>query len=465
LGLQGITFGLAGVAVTLSAWLATLGALLFAIAAVGRPVARAKALTASFATLLALAGLETGVRALQVGETARESDTFEIVRRFNNLTPPRSAFVNRPKPLDEFPAASVEINAAGIRGPEIATGPVNLLLVGDSFIEARQLPWEQTLGPRLQTMFRARSSPARVVSHGMRGWSPLLEWNWYLKVGRRFHADRVLLFFFWNDLWSAGTEARTFRVVLDPDGRPDHFDVLLDSDWLWYRHVRTVRIIDEVVRLVSARAVVWAVPARPPGTIARDSSALDEESARALARRMASGPPLSEPAVAALLTLSVPDLDEDLQQVVRTGFWPGIRPMDIWTPEQVQAAAEAENALARFAKDVSADGGRLVIVYVPNPYQVGPAECSVGRYLDRLDANAMLPADSGVQTWLRTVAARQGIELLDPTIAMRARHLNGPMRDMAPLYLRADCHWSALGHQFMADWLADWYLSRGDASK
>jgi hypothetical protein len=26
-----------------------------------------------------------------------------------------------------------------------------------------------------------------------------------------------------------------------------------------------------------------------------------------------------------------------------------------------------------------------------------------------------------------------------------------------PMYLRADCHWSVRGHQFMAGYLADWY--------
>jgi len=50
------------------------------------------------------------------------------------------------------------------------------------------------------------------------------------------------------------------------------------------------------------------------------------------------------------------------------------------------------------------------------------------------------------------------MELLDPTGAMRKRSLDGP-GGSSRLYLRADCHWSPAGHQFMADWLAEWYLS------
>jgi hypothetical protein len=458
LGLQGAILGFATVPVVLSAWLAAAGALLFAVAALGSPLTRAKALAATVSTVLALGALEAGARGLGIGETARESDSLEIARRFNNLTPPRSAFVNKPRPLDEFPPAGIEINSIGIRGQEIATGKVNLLLLGDSFIEARQLPWEQTLGPRLQATLRARNSAARVVSHGMRGWSPLLEWNWYLKVGQRFQAARVLLFFFWNDLWSAGSEARTFRAVLGPDGRPDHFDALLDSDWIWYRHVRTVRLIEEVVRLVHARSIKWAMPAAPLGSMTRGAGSLAEDSARRLARSMADGPPFSATEMAALLTEPSTRLAE-LQGVVKTGFWPGIRPMDVWTREQVEAAAETERELALFAQDVSANGGRLVIVYVPNPYQLGTAECAVGRYLDRLDADVTLPADSGVQAWLRSVAARRRIELLDPTGAMRNWNLHRSPADTSPLYLRADCHWSPRGHQFMADWLAEWYLT------
>ena len=79
--------------------------------------------------------------------------------------------------------------------------------------------------------------------------------------------------------------------------------------------------------------------------------------------------------------------------------------------------------------------------------------------MDRLDAGVTLPEDSGVQAWLRSVAAKHGIEFLDPTGAMRRRNLDGQAAGKGPLYLRADCHWSPLGHRFMADWLAEWYLS------
>jgi hypothetical protein len=319
------------------------------------------------------------------------------------------------------------------------------------------LPWDQTLGPRLQAALHARSASVRVVSHGMRGWSPLLEWNWYLKVGRRLHPRTVLLFFFWNDLWVRGDEVHTFQAVVRPDGRPDHFEVLVESGWVWYKHVRVVRVAEEMLQFVGLTAVKRAF-----SMIGSQTSGRDLASAQELARRMAGDALLTSGEIDTLLTQPLGQLNPRLSSIAWSRFWPGIRPLGLWTDAQRQAAATTEIELQRFAEDVAADEGRLVIVYVPNAYQISPSECSVARYLDGLQDDRVLPPESGVQTWLRGVAERHGIELLDASEAMRgfdrARPTDAPM-----LYLRADCHWSERGHQFMADYLADWYLSaRGE---
>jgi hypothetical protein len=463
LGMEGTSFGLSPTGVFASVVLSAGAALMWVIVNRGSRAAGMKAAAIVLATLVAFACTETLVRFAGLGGTARETDSRELARRFNNLTPPGTVFVNQPKPLDEFPPALVEINSAGTRGPELSRGAVDILLLGDSFIEARQLPWDQTLGPRLQAALDRRAGRARVVSHGMRGWSPLLEWNWYLKVGRQFRPRVVLLFFFWNDLWSVGTEAQTFRAVLGPDGRPDHFDAQVDSAWLWYKPLRTVRIVDEVARLTTAsgvRRVFRTARAEP----ARSASALDLPAAQRLARQMAGEPAFTGDELAALLSSPFDRLAPDLQRTARVEFWPGMRPRALWTVEQQKAADHSEMELAAFAADVAADGGRLVIVYVPNPYQIGPSECSVGRVLDRLGRDVLLPPDSGVQAWLQAVSARHAIQLLDPSDAMRPASFEREKRGEPPLYLRADCHWSPSGHQFMADWLAEWYQRAGQAA-
>ena len=250
--IDGLAFGVTPFGSAASALLACGASAIAGVALYARQAVRQNVLAASFGVVLGLAGVEVGMRLLHLGENLREVDRSEDVRQFRSITPPGSAFVNWPGPLDEFPPALVEINTLGIRGPEIPPGPVDLLLIGDSMIEARQLPWEATLGPRLQAALRARSATVNVVAHGMRGWSPLLEWNWYLKVGRRLQPRTVLLFFFWNDLWGLGDEVRTFQAVLRPDGRPDHFVVPVEPGWVWYKHARAVRVA-EAMRSASAR--------------------------------------------------------------------------------------------------------------------------------------------------------------------------------------------------------------------
>jgi len=453
LGADGLVLGRISYGVQASAWLALGGAAIAAITQSAGPAGRGRLLSACFGLALGLACVEAGIRMLHLGGNVREVDSSAIARQFYSMTPPGSTFVNWPKTLDEFEPALIEINSTGIRGPEIRPGPVDLLLIGDSMIEARQLPWEQTLGPRLQAALDGRSSRARVVSHGMRGWSPLLEWNWYLKVGRTLRPRIVLLFFFWNDLWASGDEVRTFRAVMSPDGRPDHFEVAVDSRWVWYKHVRTVRVTADMVQRVGVttiRRAVAMIGTTPTG-------GQDLAGARALAKRMAGDGLLTESQLDALLSKPFAELDQTLQRLASLQLWGGLRPFRLWTDTQRTAAAATELTLQRFAEDVAKDGARLAVVYVPNAYQIATSECSVARYLDGLDDGVLLPVDSGIQTWLAGATARHGIELLDPSDAMR-RLLQTRPAGSPPLYLRADCHWAERGHQFVADYLADWYL-------
>jgi len=453
LGLDGAAFGFTPYGCAISAAVVGAAALSFAVACLGSRAACLKTFAASMATIFTVAALEITVRALHIGHNVQEVDSREYAREFYTLTPPGAAFVNQPNTLDEFGPALIAINSLGIRGPELAEKRADLLLIGDSMIEARQLAWDQTLGPKLQQQLQARGLDLRVVAHGMRGWSPLLEWNWYLKVGRTLHPRTVMLFFFWNDLWTAGNEASTFAAELRPDGRPDHFNVPVDANWIWYKHVRVIRLAADVWRRLNIDALRRSFAAMTARTATH--GALDEAQAHEMARKL-NRPPLTSEELAALLKKPEGELGPELQPLSRTSLWPTVRPWELWTDAQRTAAAKTEVELQRFAQDVTADDGQLVIVYVPNPLQVGPTECSVGRFFERVDTNVMLPPASGIQTWLHGVAQRDGIELIDPSDAMREFEQRRSRADTAPLYLRADCHWSERGHEFMASYIAEW---------
>lgn len=139
------------------------------------------------------------------------------------------------------------------------------------------------------------------------------------------------------------------------------------------------------------------------------------------------------------------------------GFWYAQRPYHLWFKDQLEAASKSEFIIQRFAEDINRGGGRLVLIYTPHPFQIGPTECALGRYYYNIADNVILPARSGTQEWLAQVAERHGIELLDPTRAMRDYSVS--VSSHVPLlYLRRDCHWSKTGHRFMAKFLADWFV-------
>ena len=457
IGIEGAAFGMMpfGCAVSMLVALVSVGMVI--IAAFGTRPSGLKTFVATVAAVLAVGVMELAVRAARLGQNVQEVDSREYARQFYSLTPPNAAFINRPNALDEFPPALVSINSRGIRGPELSAAETDLLLIGDSMIEARQLPWEQTLGPHLEQALRDRSIPRRVVAHGMRGWSPLLEWNWYLKVGRQLKPKTVLLFFFWNDMWLHGDEPTTFSAVLGPEGRPRYFDVPVDANYIWYKRVRVIRLAADTWQRLSIaqvqRAFSWV---RGAGTTA---GRLSDDEAERLARTL-NEPPLSREQMDALLTTPVEALPPDLRALTHNGLWPLLRPFELWSSTQKEAAGRTAIELGRFSEDVSRDGARLVIVHVPNPLQVGARECSVGRLFGRIDTNVVLPPTSGLQSWLRSVSAEHGIEVLDPTDAMRQWTETRPADDRAPLYLRADCHWTERGHRFMARYVADWYAAR-----
>src|SRR5262249_38897530 len=156
----------------------------------------------------------------------------------------------------------------------------------------------RTLTPRLQDALKERSIPQTVAGFGMRGWSPLLEWNWYLKIGRTLHPRVVVLCFFWNDLWPSGTEVSTFRAITRPDGRPDHFDVLIEPDWIWYQHVRTLRLAGGAwhdLTLTGLKRSLTSISAATGAT-------LDDAAAEKQARSAAPDAPLSGAELEAVLT-------------------------------------------------------------------------------------------------------------------------------------------------------------------
>jgi hypothetical protein len=103
------------------------------------------------------------------------------------------------------------------------------------------------------------------------------------------------------------------------------------------------------------------------------------------------------------------------------------------------SAAERANWVARaWSAHAREKGYRLKFLFIPDRQEVQgmAAEPHLRRMLE-------------VRQAFSAAAAAGGVEILDPTLDMRARWC----ATREPLYFDIDGHWNANGHRFIADWL------------
>jgi hypothetical protein len=155
---------------------------------------------------------------------------------------PYSRFITHVNGLDGNFSVYNEINSDGIRGPELIKkkkGERRILLLGDSFMQADEINFEDCVGQKLQ---RLLPDSIQVIEHGVPSWSPLLELNWLLKKGLSIQPDRVILFLYYNDFlrgYNVGDEGYTHFTVFDDTGLPVKFSFRgHDKQKPWNRMVK-----------------------------------------------------------------------------------------------------------------------------------------------------------------------------------------------------------------------------------
>lgn len=390
----------------------------------------------------------------------------DFKRDFHHNYIPNSIFVKEPSPYDEWGPATNTINSLGIRGPEFLHKSANILFLGDSFIQSDQTAWENTLGQVLQSQLGGTGLEATVVAHGMGSWSPLLEWNWYLKIGRRFSPKVVFLFVFWNDFTLASEnpdsdEGYLKSVVWDQNKRPDYFALPESAIMRLFRKLYVVQML----RLARYRSFAKTQNRQPN---AKGGGVSDSNDAGRLENQPAAPDGQAQKQLEDFLDLPASEFERQLKArrlpLYCQSFWQTSRPLGAWSLERLEALSKSEAILKLFAEDVGEDGGRLILVYVPHPWQISFAEGVMAREHYGIPLGAVFPAASGVQQWLTNIVQRNtSLVFLDPTDAMRQyvakRAFNGR------LYLTRDGHWSKEGHRFMADFIASWYTKNIVSSK
>jgi hypothetical protein len=120
-------------------------------------------------------------------------------------------------------------NSLGFRGPEITyekpADVYRIMLIGDSFIEAREVRYEDTVYAQLADLLADVHTPNgkrfEVFGIGATGWGTLQAYLYYHHEGYRFEPDLIIHFFIINDV---------------ADNHPQHFyqdrniDFIVDQD-------------------------------------------------------------------------------------------------------------------------------------------------------------------------------------------------------------------------------------------
>lgn len=165
-------------------------------------------------------------------------------------------------------AVPISINQHGLRDSEHtyekAEGTYRILLLGDSFVEGLQVPLEQTVGKQLEARLisSAKGVGYDVINGGVSRFGTDNEILFYDYLGSRYDPDRVILFFFYNDLYD-NLEEPYFRLSdggLEPV-TPKPVNVLGPAGevrgWLWDRFqvYRLLVVVGSILGL--------ADPARP----------------------------------------------------------------------------------------------------------------------------------------------------------------------------------------------------------
>lgn len=438
-----------------------LGGILLTLPLTVSPPVQANIILAVVSSLVTLSLVEVGLRMTDAYQRLSGDYNFDMNTQFHHSYRPHQSGLRYPSVYDDFPPVLFEVNSLGMRGPEPEPRPNTVLFIGDSYMQALQVDFQDTAGQIVQSHLRGRGRDIAVLSQGVGSWSPLLEWNWYLKIGRRFHPREVFVFTGYNDYDPYYRFSDTYyleSVNFDAQGRPESFRLPNFSSFAhrWLRELQTAMFLRfSWLRLKAAwsgedhQAVV--------GPHASNKPLSDDEAKTLIRRQLGNRSFLGDREVESLLALPDPAFEEGLdalgiREAWARGFWRLQRPLRLWPEAQRAAVERSETILRRFAEDVARDGGKLVLVYVPAPYQVGPSECALGRYHYGIEDGVVVSETSGIQEWLAMRSAEIGVTFLDPTESMRRATIGD---GAGPFYTRYDCHWSKAGHRHMAAFLFD----------
>lgn len=308
-------------------------------------------------------------------------------------------------------SVEVAINSLGMRDPERSPDPRGawrILALGDSFIEGYSVPLEDTVTQQLERRLGRPHCAIEVLNGGTAAWATDQEYLYYAREAHRYGARVVLLFLYYNDIWS-NTRSDYFgarKPLLEmQDG-----ELVLTNYPVRPRRERPQREVPEREPISGSAAWLW---------------------------------------VKERIEVGAPQLYDRL---AGWGLWNPLRQAEPHVQERVykdrrdpgveEAWQRTDDIVRALRHEVEAQGARLALVYVPSRREVSDRDWELTRIRYGLDEKW----DRGlVARRVGEVAASAGVPLLDLTPALRSA--SGTLGEP---YFIFDGHWNSRGHEAAA---------------
>ena len=325
--------------------------------------------------------------------------------------------------LERTPGAAPEPGADG--------GGERVVVLGDSFMEAFNVPLEASFARQLETRLRRdRRSAVAVVNLGISGYGTLQETLVY-QLEARAHAPALVLlaFYLHNDLRDNSLEIESLRR---PEGTQatDRPFLLPGSGWQ-LTAVEADRSLARYQAALARRRSWWWRAGEVSHVWRLTGAAWIESALRALEDRHANQIPDPDPAPA-----------EPLSRRERLAL-----ELDVFSchprAEYDRAWDVTARILAQLAQAVRADGAELVVFNVPSVYESEPRLPDAGA--GDLGCRDAPPGYAR----LRGILADLDVRFIDLLPAFQ-RHA----RDRSESLFASDSHWNAAGHALAADEVA-----------
>lgn len=330
----------------------------------------------------------------------------------------------------------VRTNALGMRDrphdPLPAPGGFRIVVLGDSFMEAYQVPLEQSLPYLLQERLASRG--VEVLNLGVGGYSTAQELLALEEDGLRYRPDLVVLaFYVGNDVQN---NSHAIEAALHGEDEPTTFS---------RPYARASSQDDELE---------WTPP---------DRARLEPYARRWRERRHSSLDALRRALQPAMVVNLLEQASGRLWSRLsgRESFdpqllygWPFLR--EVSDPAAARLWDEAWTTTRRLLLEIDrvarAAGARFAVLIVPPPLQVDARSLAAAQAAyPELDFDPLR-----INRELDRFCAQAGIPLLDPTPALASEESAG-----RPVYYALeDHHWNAAGHALVTDLLAEFLAER-----